>query len=503
MIRDELDISLVMMGWITFSFRLAYALFQIPGGWLGDRFGARRALDRDCHVVEHFHRLHRRWRGMQFPCSSFRSSSAGRGGSISHRHAIALALDAAHRTRLRAGRYARRFAPGRGADAAHRACIDHRLTLAGARHSSLSELLGVLWSAIWYFYYRDTPEEHAASIAAERELIGSGRKRSTEIPWRKILAHSNLWILAVMYFCYNFNLNVYNDWFPTYLHDSRGMTLAKMGIYASLPLFAGTLGDLLGGWFSDRVLKRTSNVNLARRWVAIAGFLSLGRGHDSGGAGARSSGIRSVLLLGLLRSRMDRGNFLGGAAGYRWRFRRFGFGRDEHARQHRRRDFSGRGHLRRHKRLWLECALLHHERAVPDRGGRCILRLTRANGSREDSVKSIRKMRGLWQLHVRVSGGRDLYRSGDAARDRQSKECVECYACYNGLSQEHLNPTFVRRCARYFKCCGCASIPNPMCARRRHLRPTNWCGRGRCGARFPIRACPTNRPACMDAAPRK
>ena len=43
-IRDELNISLVMMGWITFSFRIAYALFQIPGGWLGDRFGARRAL---------------------------------------------------------------------------------------------------------------------------------------------------------------------------------------------------------------------------------------------------------------------------------------------------------------------------------------------------------------------------------------------------------------------------------------------------------------------------
>src|SRR6202795_681316 len=43
-ISAELHISLVMMGWITFSFRIAYALFQIPGGWLGDRFGARRAL---------------------------------------------------------------------------------------------------------------------------------------------------------------------------------------------------------------------------------------------------------------------------------------------------------------------------------------------------------------------------------------------------------------------------------------------------------------------------
>ena len=43
-IRDELGISLVMMGWITFGFRIAYALFQIPGGWLGDRIGARRGL---------------------------------------------------------------------------------------------------------------------------------------------------------------------------------------------------------------------------------------------------------------------------------------------------------------------------------------------------------------------------------------------------------------------------------------------------------------------------
>ncbi len=51
------------------------------------------------------------------------------------------------------------------------------------------------------------------------------------------------------------------------------MTLAKMGIYASLPLFGGMLGDLSGGWFSDRVLKGSGNVNLARRWVAIAGFV--------------------------------------------------------------------------------------------------------------------------------------------------------------------------------------------------------------------------------------
>ena len=44
------------MGWILASFRWGYALFQIPGGWLGDRIGPRRALDADRYMVELFHR---------------------------------------------------------------------------------------------------------------------------------------------------------------------------------------------------------------------------------------------------------------------------------------------------------------------------------------------------------------------------------------------------------------------------------------------------------------
>src|SRR6266853_6012448 len=42
--RQELGFSLITAGWILSSFRWAYALFQIPGGWLGDRIGPRRAL---------------------------------------------------------------------------------------------------------------------------------------------------------------------------------------------------------------------------------------------------------------------------------------------------------------------------------------------------------------------------------------------------------------------------------------------------------------------------
>jgi sugar phosphate permease len=270
-IRDELKISLVMMGWITFAFRMAYALFQIPGGWLGDRFGARRALA----LIVTWWSIFTGFTAMAWNAVSmlviqvfFGLGEAG-------------AFPIATRSLARWMRPTERgFAQGiTHAGSRLGAALTPPIVVViiakyGWRAAFLAfGVLGITWSIVWFFYYRDIPEEHAGVNQAERDLIGSGRKRSTEIPWARILSHGNLWILAVMYFCYNFNLNVYNDWFPTYLHDSRGMTLAKMGIYASLPLFAGTLGDLAGGSFSDLVLKRTGNVNLARRWVAIAGFV--------------------------------------------------------------------------------------------------------------------------------------------------------------------------------------------------------------------------------------
>jgi len=76
-----------------------------------------------------------------------------------------------------------------------------------------------------------------------------------------------------MYFCYAYNLGVYLVWFPKYLNAERGFSLERMGFYASLPLLAGTAGDLLGGWISDIWVKRSRDLKIARRGVALAGFL--------------------------------------------------------------------------------------------------------------------------------------------------------------------------------------------------------------------------------------
>jgi MFS transporter, ACS family, glucarate transporter len=273
-IMEELGISLVAMGWVTFAFRMAYALFQIPGGWLGDTIGARRALT----MVVSWWSVFTALTALAWSAASmiviqvfFGLGEAG-------------AFPIATRSLSRWMRPTERgFAQG----------ITHAGSrLGGAITPPIVALaivpffgwraafyafgvLGVVWSAVWFYYYRDTPEEHAGTNDAERELIAGGIKRKSKgkVPWRQIFSHGNLWVLSVMYFFYNYNLNVYQDWFPTYLRQSKGMTLAQMGIYASLPLMAGVIGDLAGGWFSDIVLHRTGNVNLARRWVAIAGFV--------------------------------------------------------------------------------------------------------------------------------------------------------------------------------------------------------------------------------------
>jgi MFS transporter, ACS family, glucarate transporter len=283
-ISKELGISLLMMGNITFAFRMAYALFQIPGGWLGDRFGARRALT----AVVTWWSVFTALTGMAWNAVSMITIQTFFG--MGEAGAFPIATRSLSRWMRPTGRGFAQGVTHAGSrlGSALTPLVLAGFTLFGLKWSGIIPMygwrvafyaygvVGLTWAIVWYAYYRNTPEEHAGTNDAERELIGTARKRNTEVPWRKILSQGNIWVLSVMYFCYNFNLNVYQDWFPTYLHDARGLTLAKMGFYASLPLLAGTLGDIAGGWFSDHVLKKMGNVNISRRWVAIAGFIVSG-----------------------------------------------------------------------------------------------------------------------------------------------------------------------------------------------------------------------------------
>jgi len=272
--RNELGFSLVTMSYVVAAFRWSYALFQVPGGLLGDKIGPRRALTVIVVWWSLFTSLTAAgWNATVMVAVRF-LFGVGEAG------AFPIATRSLSRWMLATERgYAQGIthAGSRLGSAMTPPIVAWMIAAYGWRFPFFAfGTLGIVWAISWYIYYRDTPEEHASVNETERAMIHSGgaprKSTGAPVPWKSILSSPTLWFLCVMYFCYNYSLSVYVDWFPTYLRESRGMTLAQMGFYASLPLLAGTAGDLLGGWCSDIVLKRTSNVNLARRWVAIAGF---------------------------------------------------------------------------------------------------------------------------------------------------------------------------------------------------------------------------------------
>jgi sugar phosphate permease len=274
-IQEEFGFSIVTMGWILGAYQLSYALFQIPGGWLGDRFGPRRALPAIVAWWSAFTAATAlTWSATSMIVCRFLFGMGEAG-------AFPIATRSLSRWMLPSERG---FAQG----------ITHAGSRVGGALTPMIVVLliahygwrapffifaglGILWAAVWYGFYRDSPNEHRLVNSAERELIanalGDTAKHSKIVPWRQILTSPQMWLLSAMYFCYGYDIGIFLTWFPKYLHAERQFELQQMGFYASLPLLAGVAGDICGGWFSDQALKRSGSLKFARRVVAIPGFL--------------------------------------------------------------------------------------------------------------------------------------------------------------------------------------------------------------------------------------
>ncbi|MDB5707536.1 MAG: transporter permease, partial [Sphingomonas bacterium] len=121
-----------------------------------------------------------------------------------------------------------------------------------------------------------SPHEHTMVNDGERATItaalGTFAKGKRKVPWGQILSNPQIWLLSAMYFCYGYDIGVFLSWFPKYLKEVHHLNLTQMGIYASLPLFAGLIGDISGGMISDHLLKRTGKLKFSRRIVSFIGF---------------------------------------------------------------------------------------------------------------------------------------------------------------------------------------------------------------------------------------
>ena len=280
-ISKEFNFDKVTMGFIFSAFVWSYALFQVPGGWMGDRFGPRRVL---AVIVSY-------WSIMTALTSV--ASSAVSFFVIRFLFGVGEAGAFPVATRAMQLWYPRRerglaqgvthSASRLGAAITPPIVLAIMLTLGWRWVFYICGAVGIIWAVAWYLTYRNMPEDHPLVSSTElghiRGLDANGNanqlqiEQKTAVPWGILLKSPNMWAVMCAYFTYVYCLWIFLTWLPTYLIEYRQFTLLKGGLLASLPLWAGVVGDTVGGLATDWLLVRTGNTKLARRLVAIVGML--------------------------------------------------------------------------------------------------------------------------------------------------------------------------------------------------------------------------------------
>ncbi len=142
--------------------------------------------------------------------------------------------------------------------------------------------LGVLWSVAFWPWFRNRPEETPRVNRAECQLIELGRKTGAaghgSVPWRQFLRSRSVWCLCLLYGCGGFAANFYVTLLPTYLNKHRHLSDADTSWLSGWPFLCGAVACLVGGLFSDAIIRSTGNRKWGRRFNGTVGTLVGGLG---------------------------------------------------------------------------------------------------------------------------------------------------------------------------------------------------------------------------------
>jgi MFS family permease len=272
-IRRELNLSNKQLGLVFSAFAYPYLLFQIFGGWVGDRFGPRFTLF-TCGVI---------W--------AVATILTGLATSLTTLFMIRVLLGVgegatfpvatrAMQAWTSAGR--RGFAQGithafaRFGNAVTPPLVAALILIVTWRGAFV--VLGccsLVWVVTWVLYFRDNPADHRGITPEELDELPNHGVRATtvrpEVPWKGLTLR--MLPVTTVYFCYGWTLWLYLNWLPSFFFNEYKLDIQKSALFSSAVFFAGVGGDLLGGSLSDGILERTGDLRKARRNVVIVGFL--------------------------------------------------------------------------------------------------------------------------------------------------------------------------------------------------------------------------------------
>lgn len=269
-IQKELGLTNTQLGFVFSAFAYPYLLFQVFGGWVGDKFGPRMTL---------------------FACGLIWSVATILTGFVDGlvslflvRVLLGFGEGATFPTATRAMQYwtpagQRGFAQGlthsfaRFGNAITPPLVAALMAAYTWRGSFM--VLGCVsfvWVLVWVWYFRNDPQDHPSITETELATLPP-RKNSVApvIPWGPLLAR--MWPVTFTYFCYGWCLWLYLNWLPLFFKNTYSLDIKSSAIFASGVFFAGVVGDTLGGVISDRILHRTGNVRFARLSVTVTGFV--------------------------------------------------------------------------------------------------------------------------------------------------------------------------------------------------------------------------------------
>jgi len=284
----DLGLDEIQWGWVLAGFTVGYALFQFPGGILGDRLGPRRVLT----VIAVLWAL----------LTVITSLVPGQETSstwviIATLFLVRFLVGAVHAPIFPVvnASIVRWFPVGGWALPS--GLTSTGLTLGGAAAAIVVPLviiqlgwratflciapLGLLTAIIWWRYSRDDPADHPGVNDAEVELIKAGWK-SEELPgeeqtgadnadWLRVLKNRDVLFLMLSYSSMNFVFYIVFNWFFYYLVEVREFSATDAGFVASAQWIAGAAGAALGGWSCDRMC-RTLGLRWGCRWPVIIGM---------------------------------------------------------------------------------------------------------------------------------------------------------------------------------------------------------------------------------------
>ncbi len=264
-IQADLHLDKAQSGLVFGAFGLSYALFEVPNGLLGDRFGARVTLTRIVVAWSAFTALTgAAWNFTSLWLARF-LFGAGEAGCFPNLTRM-LGTWLPSRSRLRA--QALMWACTRWAGAVTPLLVLALVQWHGWRWGFVVlAALGFAWATVFFLWFRDDPAEHPAVNAEELGLLQEARTSTQggEAQWHRSLLSRPGLILLCQYFCFSFGWYFYVTWLPSYLREARHLTGVQAAAFAMLPLLFGGFGSLVAGFAGAR---------FSRRRIAFLGFLS-------------------------------------------------------------------------------------------------------------------------------------------------------------------------------------------------------------------------------------